>query len=122
MGLLALFKKRDFILVTFCLLVGLKFLYSVCFLDEQIELKVIRVIALITFCTLSFLSINKKNKFTTLVMGVLITLSGIGTVLVAVLIPMSQKLSKFLFFLTGIYFTHGGFILIKTIKSVHWKS
>ena len=112
MKFLGVFKERVFILILFCLISGFNLVLSFLRSNEPIEETVMKVIALVIYSVLSVLSI-RGNKVCTLAMGLLIGISGIGTVLVGVFIPVSQTYVRVLFMLIGSYFTYGGIELLR---------
>ncbi len=110
-----LVKRKAFILGTFWFTLLLKMGYSFYYSGESAYLKLLRIFAVLVFGILSFFSLRNRKR-PTVIMGGVITLSGLGGVIVGAIIPLSQTLSKLTFILVGSYFLYGGIRLILLVK------
>ena len=103
--------KKIFILFTFLFVIGTKFFYSLIFTAESNRLKLLRFISLAFLLILSFFSL-RNNRVVTILLAILILISGIGSLSISFFVGLDQLSLKLIFILIGAYFVYGGVRLI----------
>ncbi len=104
------------VLVVFISVNVVKFMYSILYLQESFHIRSLRFLAIVIFCLLSFYS-YKNNKIATWIMGFIILVTGVGSLVLGIILVSTKQLTlKILFIILGVYLCYGSIKLIKSYK------
>lgn len=98
------YNEKNFILISFLFLQIIKYIFSSTYAQESISIWILRIAVLIIYAVLSFLT-YKKNTTATIILALIIAVSGLGSLTVAFFMDNSQLILKIISIIFGLFFT-----------------
>ncbi len=103
--------EKNLILISFLSLQLIKDIYSFIYMQEGTSFRILRIVALLIYAVLSFLT-YKKNTMATIILAITIIVSGLGSLTVAFFMGYDQLTLKITSVILGVVFSICGIKLL----------